>query len=164
MGKSYAIVTALIGLLAACTRQPQAVNRQTVIDAIQRAETEQAKALRRGDLEAAYAVFADDSRLYMTGMPPAIGRDAIKAANERALSDPAFNAVIDESSRKWWISGSGDLATTTYQMKWTHTDAASGKPVTEPLTAQTTWVRQADGSWKNVMDIDAVFEKRGPTS
>jgi ketosteroid isomerase-like protein len=159
------IVSAIsLTFLSGCTQKPQAVDPQTVIDAIRGAEASQAAALGRKDLEGAYAVFTEDSRLYMTGMPPAIGREAIKAVNERALKDPAFNAKIDEASRKWWISKSGDLATTTYTTVWTHTDATSGKPVTEPLTSQTTWAKQTDGAWKNVMDIDAVFEVPTATS
>jgi ketosteroid isomerase-like protein len=106
-------------------------------------------------------VFAEDSTLYAPGMPPAHGRQAIKAANERALKDPALNAMIDEGSRKWFVAASGDLATTTYRYAWTHTDANSGRPVTEQVSSQTTWIKQADGSWKNVWDLNAVYPARG---
>ena len=48
-------------------------------------------------------------------------------------------------------------ATTTYSYAWTHTDASSGKAVTDQAVSQTTWVRQADDSWKNVADLNAVY-------
>lgn len=143
--------------LAGCAEKTQAVDRQKVMAAIQQAEQAQEAALVRNDLEAAVQIFTEDSVLYVPGMPPAHGKAAIKASNAKALADPAFNGTIDEASRKWWVARSGDLATTTYTTTWTHTDAASGKPVTEPLTSQTTWARQSDGSWKNVMDINGVY-------
>lgn len=52
---------------------------------------------------------------------------------------------------------SGDLATKTYTSAWTHTDGTSGIVLAERLVSQTTWVRQADGSWKNVSDLNAVY-------
>lgn len=152
------VITApMLAMLGACAPETETVDRSEVIGAIQAAEQAQAAALGRNDINGAYAVFTDDSLLYAQGFPPAKGREAIRSTNERVLKDPAFNAVIDEASRKWWVAASADLATTTYTTVWTHTDAKSGKPVTEPLTSQTTWLKQADGSWKNVMDINAVF-------
>jgi uncharacterized protein (TIGR02246 family) len=147
---------ASVAWLGACTPKAETVDRAKVIAAIQQAEQVQAAALGRNDLVGAMAVFAQDGTLYVPGMPPANGREAIKAANERALKDPALNVAIDQASRKWWVAASGDLATTTYRYSWTHTEASSGKPVTEQIVSQTTWVRQRDGSWKNVSDLNAV--------
>lgn len=39
---------------------------------------------------------------------------------------------------------------------------ATGKVVREPLVSQTTWAKQADGSWKSVNDINAVYPGAGP--
>ena len=128
-----------------------------MIAAISKAEAAQASAVGEKDLDRAVAVFAEDATLYMQGMPPAVGHAAIRGVNERALKDPVLNVVLDEASRKWWVSASGDLATTTYTSAWTHTDPNNGKPVTEQLVSQTTWQRQADGAWKNVSDINAVY-------
>lgn len=52
---------------------------------------------------------------------------------------------------------SGDLATKIYTSAWTHTDGTRGIVLAERLVSQTTWVRQADGSWKNVSDLNAVY-------
>lgn len=157
MRVSFALVAVALVALAGCAEKVEGVNREKVMAAIQQAEQTQEAALVRNDLEGAVKIFTEDSVLYVPGMPPAHGREAIKASNARALADPAFNGVIDEASRKWWIARSGDLATTTYTTTWTHTDAASGKPVTEPLVSQTTWAKQPDGSWKNVLDINGVY-------
>jgi ketosteroid isomerase-like protein len=155
---------ASLALLGACTPHPQAADPAKVIAAIGKAEEAQAAALGRKDLDSAVAVFAEDATLYVQGMPPAVGRAAIKAANERALQDPVLNVVPDEASRKWWVAASGDLATTTYGSAWTHTDPGSGKPVTERLVSQTTWRRGADGAWRNVSDINAVFPAPVPAA
>ena len=154
---SLVLAAASLALLGACTQKREITDPGKVIAAISKAEEAQAAALGTKDLDRAVAVFAEDATLYMQGMPPAVGREAIKAANERVLKDPALNVVMDEASRKWWVSASGDLATTTYTSAWTHTDASSGKPVTERLVSQTTWQRQADGTWNNVSDINAVY-------
>lgn len=58
-------------------------------------------ALARPDLDEAVKVFAEDSVLYVPGMPPAHARGAIKARNARPLADPASSGIIDEPSRKW---------------------------------------------------------------
>jgi uncharacterized protein (TIGR02246 family) len=161
MRNSIAIAAALAALLGACAQQVEIADREKVISAIQKTEEAQAAALGRKDLDGAVTVFAEDATHYVPGMPPANGRKAIKALNERSLKDPASNVAINEASRKWWVSASGDLATTTYNTLWTHTDAASGKPVTEPLVSQTTWAKQRDGSWKNVSDLNAVYPAPG---
>lgn len=157
MSRWLAIAAGAAVLVAACTPNTETADRQQVIGAIQKAEQAQEAALARNDLDGAVTGFASDATLYVPGMPPAHGREAIKAANERALIDPAMNVKIDEGSRKWWVSATGDLATTSYTSAWTHTEASNGKPVTEKLVSQTTWARQPGGSWKNVMDINAVF-------
>lgn len=153
----YALALTSLALLAACTQQSPPADRDRVIAAIQQIETAQADAVGRKDLDSALSVFADDTTLYLPGMPPAKGIKAIKAVHERAMQDPAQNVVIDDASRKWWISAGGDLATTTYTYVWTHTDASSHKAVTEHIISQTTWAKQADGSWKNVSDVNAVY-------
>lgn len=154
---AFVFAVAVLAILSGCTREADVADPEDVIAAIGRTEAAQAAALGRKDLDEAVAVFAEDATLYMQGLPPAIGRAAIKAANERVLQDPALNVAIDAGSRKWWVAASGDLATTTYTSAWTHTDPGSGKPVTERLVSQTTWKRQPDGAWKNVADINAVY-------
>lgn len=151
------VVIITLGLLEGCGQQAVTADREKVIAIIQKAEAAQADALAKHDLDAAVAVFAEDGRLYAPGLPPAFGREAIKAVNELSLKDLALNVAIDEASRKWWVSSSGDLATTTYTYAWTHTDVTTGKPETDKVVSQTTWARQADGSWKNVLDLNLVY-------
>lgn len=157
MKTTLAPAVASLVLLGACAPRSDVADPAKVIAAIRSAEEAQATALGRKDLDGAVAVFADDATLYVPGMPPALGRAAIRAANERALKDPALNVTPDEGSRTWWVAASGDLATTTYASAWTHAAPGGGMPVTERLISQTTWRRQADGSWKNVSDINAVY-------
>jgi ketosteroid isomerase-like protein len=136
MRESFIIGGASLALLGACAQKMETADREKVIKAIQKAEEAQAAALGRRDLEAAVTVFAEDGTLYTPGLPPAIGRQAIKATNERVLKDPAFNVAIDEASRKWWVSSSGDLATTSYTYtvysnrcgEWQAGDRAVGQP------------------------------------
>src|SRR5580765_5193945 len=113
MREALVIAITSLALLGGCGQKAKAVDPKTVIDAIQKAEEAQAAALGRKDLGGAVTVFAKDGTLYLPGMPPAHGREAIKAANERALRDPSLGVVIDNHSRKWWVAASGDLATTT---------------------------------------------------
>ena len=157
MPRLRAIAAGAVVLVAACKPNTEPTDQKKVIGAIQQAEQAQEAALAKNDLDGVVTVFASDATLYVPGMPPANGREAIKAVNERALADPAMNVKIDEGSRKWWVSAGGDLATTSYTSAWTHTEASTGRPVTEKLVSQTTWARQSDETWKNVLDINAVY-------
>lgn len=141
-------------LLAACGQKPAAVDSETVLAAIHQAENAQIEALGKGDLAGATAVYGEGATIYVEGMPPATGADAIKANFERQFTDKAFKVAVTEGSNKSWVAASGDLAVTGFTGTWTRTDPASGKPVTGPILNQTVWQKQADGSWKNVSDVN----------
>jgi uncharacterized protein (TIGR02246 family) len=157
MPRLRSIMAGALVALGACTQATKTADPAKVISAIQKVEEEQNAALAQNDLDRAVTIFTEDSTVYFTGQPPMHGRAAIKAFNARALKDPALKVVIDEANRKTWVAASGELATTAYRYAWTHTDAATGRPVTEQVASQTTWEKQADGTWKNVMDINVVY-------
>ncbi len=96
------------------------------------------------------AWFAEDGAMLPAGDSIVRGRDAIRDAMAPAFATPGY-------SLRWKpvgadVSGGNDLGYT--YGTYTSTSAGpDGKPVTRGGRYVTIWKKQADGSWKAVMDI-----------
>ena len=146
-----------IAMVAGCSGQgaAPAANADTVAAEVDKIEDAQIAAINGHDLAGAIAVYAPDAVLVAPGEPPRTTAAEIKASMEALLKDKALAAKKTPGKR--WVAASGDLVVTTNEFAFTMTDAASGKPVTAPMTAQTSWKKQADGSWKIVADYLVVL-------
>jgi len=155
MRVSLLLALAPLALAAACTRvdAPQpADDKDAALLAIHMVEEGQMKAFDADDVAGAIAPYGDDSVFIASGMPLASGMAAIRPAFEEMLADPNAKLVMSPQSSR--VSASGDLAVTTASYDFTHSDPATGEPVTEHGMNQTVWSKQADGSWKNVSDFN----------
>jgi ketosteroid isomerase-like protein len=156
---TFAITAVPFVLLAGCEQAAEtpAVDPDAVLAAIHEAENMQLAALQNDDVAGAVAVYGEGAALYVDREVPAIGPAAIQANMEAMFSDPGFNAEMDEGSYKSWVSASGDMAVTSFTGQFSRTNAETGEVVTEPMVNQTVWQKQADGSWKNVHDVNMVY-------
>jgi ketosteroid isomerase-like protein len=154
-----ALAAAPIILIAACSQpaEPPAADADAVLAAIHEVENAQLEALNNGDTAGGAVVYGEGATLYVDGTSPATGADAIQAHMEAMLSDPGFNVSMDEGSYKSWVAASGDLAVTSFTGLFSRTDTETGEVVTEPVVNQTVWQKQANGSWKNVHDVNMVY-------
>lgn len=117
---------------------------------VRAADAQWREAAAAHDLERTVSYWSDDAQLLVPGAPPIVGRDAIRKFVSDAFAAPDFSItwVIDKVT----IAKGGDLAygTGTNQISLTTPD---GKHVVEQNKAVEVWRREADGSWKCVVDV-----------
>lgn len=102
------------------------------------------------NLEKTVSYWADDAVVMPPGQPLLKGKKAIRQMVEDSYKIPGFGIRWQPISVE--VSKSGDLAYMIEKSQITVIDSL-GKELTERLRGVTVWKKQADGSWKNVVDI-----------
>jgi uncharacterized protein (TIGR02246 family) len=102
------------------------------------------------DIEKTVSYWADDAYMVSAGQPPLKGKQAIRQMVEESFRIPGFRISWQPQSVE--VSESGDMAYLIENSQVSFTDS-TGKPVTLNSNAITIWRKQADGSWKNAVDI-----------
>jgi uncharacterized protein (TIGR02246 family) len=148
-----ALSLVVAGLVGCAQKQPSesqsrpAVNLAEAEAAI-RATDAQWMATR--DVDKALSFWTDDATLLMPGSPPVTGKQSIKAYVAGAMASPGFS--ITWATDKIVVSPSGEMAYSTGTNRVTFKDP-KGKLITTNNNAVVIWKKQADGSWKSVIDI-----------
>jgi uncharacterized protein (TIGR02246 family) len=102
------------------------------------------------DIEKTLSYWTDDA-VVMSPMDPAKkGKKEIRQMVEGSFKVPGFKISWEPQSAV--VSESGDLGYLMEKTEITMTDSA-GKSMTQHFNGTTIWKKQADGSWKNVVDI-----------
>jgi uncharacterized protein (TIGR02246 family) len=148
-GLLFSLVT-----LAACTQQapaptPPPDTRAADEDAIHALVKEWSGAAQSKDPAKFTAVYAEDATVMMEGMADVSGKAAIKEAITGMMSDPNF--ALSFAADKVVVARSGDLAYETGTYTMTMSDAKK-KPATQSGHYVVVWRKEADGSWKAVID------------
>ena len=94
--------------------------------------------------------WADDAIVMSPGEAPIKGKKAIREMVEGASKIPGFKISWEPLSVA--VSKSGDMAYLIEQNQITVNDS-TGKPLTVVNKSVTIWRKEADGSWKNVVDM-----------
>jgi len=102
------------------------------------------------DVDKTVSYWADDAFLMSAGQPPLKGKQAIRQMVEESYKIPGFRISWQPQSVE--VSQSGDMAYMIENSQVSFTDSM-GKPITLNNKAVSIWRKQADGSWKNVVDI-----------
>jgi uncharacterized protein (TIGR02246 family) len=161
-----AVVFACLGalLLAGCglAAPKRPVDTAKIVDAIKTDEVHWNADYRSGDAGKVVAHYAPDAIAMYPGYPVAIGKAAIKAANERAFTDPKYGLTF--SSDRVRVAASGDLAVAHGAYKETTTDPKTGSPVTTAGSYVTVYKPDASGVWRVVWDINTATGPPAPTS
>lgn len=105
------------------------------------------KAAEAKNVDQATAVYADDASMLDPGEPMATGKTAIRAAWTAMLGLPAAHLTFAPEK----IDVSGDRAVDIGTYTLTYNDKA-GKPQTSKAKYVVVWGKQADGSWKVIVD------------
>ena len=102
----------------------------------------------KGFVEAFLAYMADTAVLFPNGSNPISGRDNIR----KHLSEGSANDVLIWKPLKAEVAHSANLGYTYGTSEYRFTDK-DGKPAIHYGKYVTVWKKQADGSWKFILDI-----------
>lgn len=111
---------------------------------------EWSEAAAANDVEKTVSYWADDAVLISAGQPTLEGKEAIKKMVEESFKTPGFK--ISWQPQKVVVSESGDMAYLIEDSQMSFPDS-TGKTTTLNNKAVSIWRKQADGSWKNIVDI-----------
>ena len=147
---------ALAILLAGCTSAPPPPSappdtRDADAKAIRQLETDWSQAFAAKDAEKATSFYADDGSLFNTGMPVITGNANIVSFWKQQIADKNFSLTF--STDKVVVSKSGDMGSTQGSYAVTYTDPKTKKAVLEKGKYVEVYMKQPDGSWKDVADI-----------
>ena len=118
-------------------------------DALMQASRDWAAAVKAGDLERALTYWTDDAIVLAPDAPAIVGKAAIREFVLRATSTPGFS--ITWRPELAVVSNDGDMAYMVEANATTVNDAA-GQLQTQFGKAVTVWRKQADRTWKCVID------------
>jgi uncharacterized protein (TIGR02246 family) len=128
---------------------PAAVDTRAADEAaIRAADAAWTKAAESKDPAGTASVYADNAVLLAPGAPAMNGKDAILKGWTGMMADKNF--ALKFGPTKIEVAKSGDLA---YDLGiYELTVSSKGKPVTSKGTYVVVWGKQADGSWKALVD------------
>jgi ketosteroid isomerase-like protein len=109
-----------------------------------------AKAAATGNVDSVVAYWSDDAVLLHPDEPAYVGKAAIRKVVEGAMKVPNFSITWEPERAS--ISQSGDMGYMIEHNRVTFTDS-TGKAHTQYGKTVTIWKKDANGVWKNVVDI-----------
>jgi len=137
--------------LGACAQPaPPADQSAAAADAILAADAAWERVFTTQDTTAALAAIEPDGSMLAPNVPIATGSDAIRAVIQGFYGMPGMS--LSWQATKAEAASSGDLGYSmgTYELT---VDGPDGQPMTDHGKYVTLWRRQADGTWKVVVDI-----------
>ena len=161
LGSGKAIFGSLVMIcfLASCTRerthqqeeQRRAQTRAAQDEAtIRSLDAEWAKAAAAKDPAKMASFYAEDGELLAPGASLASGKEVIEKTWQALMSTPGF--ALGFAPTKIGVSASGDLAYDLGEYSLTVNDKR-GRPQTNHGKYVVVWGKQADGSWKALLDV-----------
>jgi uncharacterized protein (TIGR02246 family) len=156
---------ALAVLVAGCAPAPPPVapdTRDADAKAIRQLEADWAQAFATKDVEKATAFYTEDASLLNAGVPIVAGKANIVNTWKQYLADPNFSLTF--STDKVVVAKSSDIASTQGSYSLTYTDPKTKKQVSEKGKYVEVYMKQADGSWKDVTDISNADGPATPVS
>ena len=128
----------------------QNVDTKTEGEKLMNVSREWSKVAATRDVEKTLSYWADDATVISPGQPTLKGKQAIRQMVEGSLKNPGFQISWEPKSAD--ISKSGDVGYLLENTRITMTDSV-GKSSVQKFDGVTVWKKQADGSWKNVVDV-----------
>lgn len=117
---------------------------------LMQASRDWAKAAASRDVERTLSYWADDAIVFEPDRPALVGKTAIRGMVERGMGDPKFS--ITWEPERAVISKGGDMGYLIEHNRVTFADP-TGKVHTVLGKGVTIWKKDANGNWKNVVDI-----------
>lgn len=142
------IFIAHILLVLSCNQTK--VDKKAEGEKVMQLSKEWSQAASTGDVEKIVRYWADDAILISDSQPVLNGKQAIRKMVEDSYKMPGFR--ISWQPQSVVVSESGDMAYLIENSQISYMDS-TGKPITTNNKAVSIWRKQADGSWKNAVDI-----------
>lgn len=142
------ILAANILVLMSCSQQK--LDKKAEGEKLMQLSREWSKVASQGDVEKTVDYWADNAVLLSAGQPVLNGKQAIRKMVEESFRMPGFRISWEPQSVE--VSDNGDMAYLFENSQISFTDS-TGKPVIIHNKAVSIWRKQADGSWKNAVDI-----------
>jgi uncharacterized protein (TIGR02246 family) len=142
--------TIVLALITAGCGEQRKVDLSAEEAAIRRTDADWLAAASARDLNRVLPFWTDDATIVTPGMPPIVGKDAIRKYVSGAFATPGFS--ITWKTEKVEVSQSGDLAYSTGTDRIS-LNTPDGKSVTEENRGVAIWKKQVDGSWRVVLDM-----------
>ena len=144
----WTLAIAFTSVILSCTQKK--VDTKVDAEKIMQLSKDWSKAASTGDVSKTMSYWADDAILISSGQPVLNGKASIKKMVEGSFKIPGFR--ISWEPQNVVVSESGDMAYIIENSQISFSDS-TGKSITENNKAVSIWRKQADGSWKNVVDI-----------
>ena len=138
----------LLAALTACKNQN--VDPKTEEEKIKQTAAEWSKV--EGNREKMLTYWTDDAIIMNRGLPLIQGKEAIRKMVDESYKIPGFKVTWNQPPSKAYVSKSGDLAYSFFHGQMTMNDS-SGKPITIYNRAVVVWRKEADGTWKDILDV-----------
>jgi uncharacterized protein (TIGR02246 family) len=147
--RSAWMALAMVGLVVACSKevQPPADHRAADEATIRGLDSAWVKAIATKNDAQALSYYADGASVLVPGDPMATGKDAIQKAWAALGALPGFALTFAPNT----VDVSGDRAYEIGDYQLTVNDK-TGKPQTTKAKYIVVWGKQADGSWKVLLD------------
>ena len=145
------IITSL-ALLSLMSCAETKVDTKAEGDKVMQLSKEWSDAASSGNLDKTLSYWADDAVLIAAQEPVMKGKPAIKEMVEGSLKIPGFHISWEPKTVE--VSASGDMAYLIEESQISVNDS-TGKPIIMKSNTVSIWRKQADGSWKNVVDISS---------
>ncbi len=126
------------------------VDTKTEGEKLMQISREWSKSAATDSVEKTLSYWADDAVVMSPGQAPIKGKTAIRGMIESTSNIPGFKISWEPLSVS--VSKNGDMAYMIEQNKIIVNDSL-GNPITEYNKAVTVWRKEADGSWKNIVDM-----------
>ena len=143
------VLLASVGCAAPAPPPPEkpAVDLAAERPAVEAADKEWTASIQ--DVDKYMSFFADGAYLLGISTPMFVGKDAIRARIEEVSKLPGFTG--GGKSVRIEVSKEGDMAYVIGEGQW-GLGVAGGESVTIPAKTLSVWKKQADGSWKVVVN------------
>ena len=135
-------------LLLSCSQSK--VDRKAEGEKIMQLSREWSQAASARDIEKTVSYWADNAVVMSADQPVLNGKQAIRQMVEESYKIPGFQ--ISWQLQSVVVSESGDMAYLIGNSQISFADSTCN-PITIHNKAVEIWRKQADGSWKNVVDI-----------
>lgn len=139
----------LLALFISCGQQ--AVDQDAEAEKLMELSSAWSKSVKDKNVEEMLSYWADDAILMSPNEPAVVGIDSLRAMVERSMKIPGFE--ISWKPQQAYVSKGGDLGYVIFKNYMTMPVDTLGNTRTVFNKGVEIWKKQADGQWKNVVDI-----------